>query len=116
MSLTQPAPLRTAVQDRTTIGLAVAAVLCSLPLLGLGALAWVETAGSSSDDPLVGLGYVIAVVAAAPGVLAVLLAALGVALRRRYPVGGIVLTAVALGIAALPLAFTVFWIVPMPMV
>ncbi|UMG95011.1 hypothetical protein [Nocardioides sp. TF02-7] len=56
-----------------------------------------------------------AVVSGAPGVLAVLLALVGVAVRRRNPVAGVVLAAVGLGVAALPLLLVVTWLAPLPM-
>lgn len=44
-----------------------------------------------------------------------LLALVGVAVRRRNPVAGVVLAAVGLGVAALPLLLVVTWLAPLPM-
>lgn len=115
MTSTSHPPAETTSRSTITIRLAAAAILLAVPLLAYGTYAWVATVNSTSEDPLVGLGYVLAVFFGAPGLLAILFAGLGLMLRRRRPTAGVALAALGLGFAALPLALLVSWFVPLPM-
>jgi uncharacterized membrane protein YidH (DUF202 family) len=88
---------------RAAVVTAVVALLLGVLELGLGAWAWLATdeAARTSDDPLVGVGYVVALVVAVPGAAGVLLAALGWFLARRTV--GLVLAIVAVVVSAAPL-------------
>ena len=92
---------------RAAVVTAVVALCLGLVELGLGAWAWVATdeAARTSDDPLVGVGYVVALALAAPGAVGVLLAGLGWLLARRT--AGLVLAIVGVVVAGAPL---VLWL------
>lgn len=77
----------------------VALVFGVVELLG-AALMWYLTATDPSDDPLVGLGYVVALVVGAPGGVGVLLGGLGWLLADR--VAGLVLGILAVVATAGP--------------
>ena len=63
---------------------AVAAVL-GVVILALAAWAAYDTAHEVGDDPLAGLGYLLALALAVPGGVAVLLGGVALALSRRRP-------------------------------
>ncbi len=79
---------------------AIALVLGVVELLG-AALLWYLTATDPSDDPLVGLGYLVALVVGAPGVVGVVLGGLGWTLADRA--AGLVLGILAVVATAGPL-------------
>ena len=66
-----------------------------------GASMWAATASSTSEDPLTGIGYVVAVVVGAPGVLGGVLGGLGWRFADREAglglgIAGVVITAMTL--------------------
>ncbi|KRB79589.1 hypothetical protein ASE01_22935 [Nocardioides sp. Root190] len=94
-----------------------AAVVCSAIALAVGLLEiaagvvfWYLTSVDTSDDPLVGIGYVFAIALAAPGMLGVVLAALGWLLARRT--AGLGLAIAALVVAAGPAMLYLWLVVP----
>jgi hypothetical protein len=62
---------------RAAVVTSLVAIVVGLPECVLAAYAWVATASSRSEDPLVAIGYVFAVFFGIPGVLGVLLGGLG---------------------------------------
>lgn len=97
---------------RAAVVTAVVALCLGVVELGLGAWGWLATdeAARTSDDPLVGVGYLVALAVAAPGALGVLLAGLGWLLARRT--AGLVLAIVGVVVAGAPLVLWLSFLVP----
>ncbi|MCX6401705.1 MAG: hypothetical protein NTX33_17465 [Propionibacteriales bacterium] len=87
----------------------IALVLGVLELLGAGAI-WYLTATDPSDDPLVSLGYLVAIVVGAPGVVGVVLGGLGWRFADR--VAGLVLSILGVLAAAGPVAMVLTFAFP----
>ncbi len=92
---------------RAAVVTAVVGLCLGVAELGFAGWAWIATdeAARTSDDPLVGIGYLVALVLAVPGALGVLLAGLGWFLARRS--AGLALAIVGLVVAGAPL---VLWL------
>ncbi|KRC46330.1 MULTISPECIES: hypothetical protein [unclassified Nocardioides] len=78
----------------------IVAIVLGLAEAGFGAYCWYLTDIDPSDDPLVAVGYVLAIVVAAPGVVGLLLGGLGWLLADRT--AGLVLAILAAVVVALP--------------
>lgn len=101
------APTRRAAVVTAVVGLALGVVeLC------LGLWAWLATdeAARTSDDPLVGIGYLVALVVAVPGAVGVALAGLGWLLARRSV--GLALAILGVVVAAAPLVLWLWLLAP----
>lgn len=97
---------------RAAVVTAVIGVGLGLLELGFAGWAWLATdeAARTSDDPLVGLGYLIALVVAVPGALGVLLAGLGWFLARRS--AGLALAIAGVVVAGAPLVLWLWLLSP----
>lgn len=97
---------------RAAVVTAVVALVLAVLELGFAAWAWIATdeAARTSDDPLVGVGYLVALVTAAPGAAAALLAGLGWFLARRT--AGLVLAILAVVVAGSPLLLWLSFLAP----
>ncbi|HVK30435.1 MAG TPA: hypothetical protein VM575_18995 [Nocardioides sp.] len=97
---------------RAAVVTAVVALVLAVLELGFAAWAWIATdeAARTSDDPLVGVGYVIALVIAVPGAAGVLLAGLGWFLARRT--AGLVLAIIAAVVAGAPFVLWLAMLAP----
>jgi len=84
---------------------AAVAVLLGLAESGLAGWAWVDTATSTSESSTAALGYVVALLLGVPGVLALVLGALGLGFARRA--GGLPLAILGVVVAAGPV---VLWL------
>ncbi|WP_141012694.1 PrgI family protein [Nocardioides sambongensis] len=101
----RPAPRRTA-----TVVCAVIALVVAVAQVVAAAALWIATDNDTTDDPLVGLGYVLAMIVGAPGVLGLLCGVPALLLARRP--GGLTLAVLALVAVGLPVAFFLFLAVP----
>lgn len=99
-------PARPTPSQGTLVLAVVALLLGAAELLG-GAWMWVLTEQDTTDDPLVGLGYLLAVAVGAPGLLGVVLAAAALLLARRRTAGltFAILAAIAVALPALGFLF-----------
>ena len=88
---------------------AIALGLGGLELLA-GCVMWYLTATDPSDDPLVGLGYFVAIIVATPGVVAVVLGVLGWLFAERT--AGLVLGVLGAVAAAGPFVLVLGFAVP----
>ncbi|MGA8209506.1 MAG: hypothetical protein WB441_13240 [Nocardioidaceae bacterium] len=96
----------------------ILAALSALPALGLLLLAgWLTlaTASDTSDGSMVGVGYVVAAIVAAPALLALLLSAASLSLRRRAATAAVVLGASGFAVVLLALLFVAMSAVAMAM-
>jgi hypothetical protein len=91
---------RTATGVAVMTMLTIAVTLAVLLLAGAGYLWWAE---STYDGGSLGVGYFLAVVAAVPATVSLLLAAPAFALRHRDPIAAAVIATLALAALALPL-------------
>ncbi|TWH04969.1 hypothetical protein L615_000100001240 [Nocardioides sp. J9] len=100
------APARSASPTRTG-ALVTAGVALVIALLetAFGAWCWMETEAASvtNDDPLVGIGFLIALFIGVPGLVGLLLAVLGWVFARH--VAGLVLAILAAVVVSAPLLF-----------
>lgn len=78
----------------------IVALALGLLEAGLGAYCWYVTSIDPSDDPLVAIGYVVAIAIGVPGAVGLLLAGLGWLFADR--VAGLVLAIVAVVVAGGP--------------
>ncbi|GAB2775198.1 hypothetical protein GCM10027020_30430 [Nocardioides salsibiostraticola] len=105
MSTLHERPATADINTRPVTWLASFALLGALALLGLAAFFTYMTATyvpePGGDESLAGLGYVMAVIVAVPGVFAALLAGLGLFLRVRAPRAALTLAVFAFGSIAL---------------
>ena len=102
-TLTPDGPARPdAPTSRAAVATAVVALVLAVLELGFGAWAWIATdeAARTSDDPLTAIGYLVALAIGVPGVVGLLLAALGWVLADR--VAGLVLAILGAGAVAVP--------------
>lgn len=97
---------------RAAVVTAVVALALGVVELGFAGWAWLATdeAARTSDDPLVSVGYLLALAIAVPGAAGVLLAGLGWLLARRT--AGLVLAIVAVVVAGIPFAMWLSWLAP----
>ena len=112
-TLTPDSPARPdAPTRRAAVVTAVVALVLAVLELGFAAWAWIATdeAARTSDDPLVGIGYLIALVVAVPGAAGALLAGLGWLLARRT--AGLVLAIIAVVVAGAPFVLWLSFLSP----
>lgn len=112
-TLTPDSPARPdAPTRRAAVVTAVVALVLAVLELGFAAWAWIATdeAARTSDDPLVGIGYLIALVIAVPGAAGALLAGLGWLLARRT--AGLVLAIIAVVVAGAPVVLWLSFLAP----
>ncbi|QSR27641.1 hypothetical protein CFH99_18615 [Nocardioides aromaticivorans] len=112
-TLTPDSPARPdAPTRRAAVVTAVVALVLAVLELGFAAWAWIATdeAARTSDDPLVGIGYLIALVIAVPGAAGALLAGLGWLLARRT--AGLVLAIIAVVVAGAPIVLWLSFLTP----
>lgn len=95
---------------RAAVVTSAIAVVVSVLEVAAGGLFWYLTATDPSDDPLVGLGYLLAILVGAPGVVGVVLGALGWLLARH--VAGLVLGILGVVAAAGPLLVVLLFASP----
>lgn len=97
---------------RAAVVTAVVALVLGVLELCFAGWAWLATdeAARTSDDPLVSVGYVLALAIAVPAAAGVLLAGLGWLLARRT--AGLVLSIIAVVIVGVPFAMWLSWVVP----
>ncbi len=88
---------------------AVALVVAALEIAA-GAFFWYVTETDTSDDPLVGIGYLFAIVVGVPGLLGGLLGALGWAFARRA--AGLALAILAVVCVAGPVLLYLWFALP----
>lgn len=112
-TLTPDSPARPdAPTRRAAVVTAVVALVLAVLELGFAAWAWIATdeAARTSDDPLVGIGYVFALAIGVPAVAGVLLAGLGWLLARRT--AGLVLAIIGVVVAGAPFVLWLAFLVP----
>ncbi|TYL52003.1 hypothetical protein FXB39_06245 [Nocardioides sp. BGMRC 2183] len=115
----QPVPVRpdsarsvSGPRSTATVVLAVIALIVAIPQAVCGVLMWVATENETTEDPLVGVGYLVALFLGIPGLIGVLLAVPALLLSRRQT--GVVLAVLALVAVAMPVIAVVAAMLPGP--